>query len=104
MTLMGEHDLATSSRLLEQLLSLVEEGKSLVIDVAHAGFMDLSVLHALEQARDAAQRAGQRFVLAWGTAIAVELVFDGTGAGSRFVRRQTREDAIMTASRDRRTN
>lgn len=60
--LLGEHDLRTKDRLLEELTAIVTD-RSLVIDVARATFIDSSVLHVLVDVDRQAAAQGTGLVL-----------------------------------------
>jgi anti-anti-sigma factor len=50
--LLGEHDISTTQALAERLSQLVESGSPLIFDLSDADFLDSSVIHVIEDARN----------------------------------------------------
>jgi anti-sigma B factor antagonist len=77
----GEHDLSSAPQLNQELEELIAEQRSVVVDLAHATFVDSSILAALLEARESSAEAGLelRLFMPDVTAPAVRRVVELTG-------------------------
>jgi anti-sigma B factor antagonist len=96
----GEHDLATAADLRTRLEAAAADGKSVVVDLTEATFIDSAVLRSLLAGRDAAAEAGARYVLALGdgTGHAVTRLFELTGLEERLTLVHGRDAAVAAAA------
>jgi anti-anti-sigma factor len=93
--LSGEHDLGTVPRVKEALAATASSGKSLLIDLCSATFVDSSILGALLEARRGALEAGRGFAVACsGEAEPVRRVLEVTGLADELPVHPTREAAL----------
>jgi anti-sigma B factor antagonist len=97
-SLVGEHDLRTKRRLLDQLTSLADGGP-LVIDLSRATFIDSSVLHALVETDRAATLNGTSVVIQVGPDQPARKVLEASGLLRHLASAPTREEAIELALR-----
>lgn len=104
--LRGEHDLSTAAGLRDQLTELVEDGSSVVVELALVSFMDSTVLGALLGGLRRARERGQDFalVIAADTDPAVRRVFELTGLFRAFPVYATREEALRVTRDARATS
>jgi anti-anti-sigma factor len=80
----GEHDLSTAADLKAVLRELISEGRSTVVDLGRATFVDSSILAVLLEAREDGETAGVGFTLSLPSATApgVRRVVEITGLGA----------------------
>jgi anti-sigma B factor antagonist len=97
--LSGEHDAYGAPRLEEQLLSLLAEDLSVVIDLTRATFLDSVTLFLLLRARKLAAERGLGFSLQLGPEAGkhVHRAFELTKLTSVFAIAPTREGAVTAA-------
>ena len=83
-TLEGEHELYTATKLQRRLHALVGEGVGIVVDLSRATFLDSSIVSVLLQTRDDARAAGTPFsiVIDDTTGESVRRMLDVTGLHS----------------------
>lgn len=94
----GEHDLKTASKLREQLAAATAEGLAVVVDLSDATFIDSSILGTLIDARQQAHERDQGFALLFGDgAEPVRRVLEVTGLEETFPVHADREAAIREA-------
>jgi anti-anti-sigma factor len=103
-TLVGEHDVASSTRLANEIAVLLDDGLGVVVDLRDATFVDSETLSALLAARHDAEEAALGFTLALSNqgSPQVHRVLDQTGLGAAFASFPTVEAAV-TAARGGRT-
>jgi anti-sigma B factor antagonist len=79
--LAGEHDLSSAAEVAKTLEELISEGRSLVVDLSAAAFVDSSILAALLEARERSRSEGVDLTLSVPpeTAPAVRRVVEITG-------------------------
>lgn len=84
--LAGEHDAYSSSRLENELIVLLEEGRRIIVDLREATFIDSTTLSALLAGRNAADRRGLGLVLVLSERgfTPVHQILDITGLRSEF--------------------
>lgn len=93
--LQGEHDLGTVPQVREALAAASAGGKSLLVDLSSATFVDSSILGALLEARRSAVEAGRGFAVACsGDAEPVRRVLEVTGLADELPVHSTREAAL----------
>ena len=94
-TLIGEHDAFTSTRLQHELAMLLDEGVRIVVDLHEATFIDSQTLSALLGARHQAEQASLGFALALSPNgyTQVHRVLELTHLGTAFAVFPTVEDA-----------
>ena len=95
----GEHDLSTVPELRERLESLIEGEVSVAVDLAHATFVDSSVLAALIAADKLSAERGLGFAVALppDSAEGVRRVIDVTGLADALTLRESAVDATEAA-------
>ena len=95
----GEHDISTVPSLRDELGAVIRKGTPLVIDLTGATFLDSSVLRALLEARQQAEKQNLGFAVALDSSEApgVKRVLEITGLMSVFPVLPARERAIETA-------
>lgn len=96
-TLVGEHDLATTDALAESLGSLLRAGHQLVVDLSEAEFIDSSVLNALIEADGFARERGSSLVLQLGTTSVVRRAIETSGILRHLRSASSRAEAITAA-------
>ncbi len=96
--LVGEHDAYSSSRLENELVVLLEEGRRIIVDLRDATFIDSTTLSTLLAGRNAAERRGLGLVLvlSGGTFTPVHQILDITGLRSEFAIFDDVEDAVRS--------
>jgi anti-sigma B factor antagonist len=96
--LVGEHDAYSSSRLENELLVLLDEGRRIVVDLRDATFIDSTTLSALLAGRNAADRRGLGLVLVLSdqSFTPVHQILDITGLRSEFAIFGDVEDALRS--------
>ena len=93
--LTGEHDLGTVPRVREALVSAAADGKSVIVDLSSATFVDSSILGALLEARRAAHDSDRGFAVACsGEAEPVRRVLEVTGLAEELPVHPNREAAV----------
>ena len=77
----GEQDLTSEPELKQRLRELIDEKRSIVVDLGEATFLDSSILAAVLEAREVSQEAGVELTLSMPavTAPAVRRVVEITG-------------------------
>ena len=88
--LLGEHDISTTQALAERLSQLVESGSPLIFDLSDADFLDSSVIHVIEDARN---RGVQLAVVAPPDAKLVRRLLEITGLVEKIPVFPTRAEA-----------
>lgn len=101
-TLYGEHETYGAVALERRLTTLAQRGRTLVVDLGRATFVDSAVLGALLRARTLAEREGVGFVLVLGEARepAIPRIFEVTGLLRAFRTARSRGEALASL-RDR---
>src|SRR5436305_4069264 len=96
----GEHELYGALKLQRQVRALIDEGVSLVIDLAHATFLDSSIVSVLLQTRREAReaRTGFSIIVSDATGEPVRRMFEITGIGSILPVVGSRKAALARAS------
>lgn len=79
----GEIDVATAPQIESQLISMIDGGSSVALDLAEVTFIDSSGLRALVTARQRAEEKAVAFSLA-GRSAAVERLLQVTGLDAVF--------------------
>lgn len=93
--LTGEHDLGTVPRVREALVSAAVDGKSVIVDLSSATFVDSSILGALLEARRSASDSDRGFAVACsGEAEPVRRVLEVTGLAEELPVHPNREAAV----------
>jgi anti-sigma B factor antagonist len=92
--LIGEHDLSTASEVRNSLALLLESGADVVVDLSETRFIDCSIIHALEDGEQLAERRGVRVILQSPTHVMVRRVLELTGARQSWPVYGTRGEAI----------
>ena len=82
--LTGEHETFTAEKLRRELRTLVDEERSVVVDLSAATFLDSAVVGVILEARGRAQERGLKFALVMddNTGPAVQRLFELTGLGT----------------------
>src|SRR6266536_2911658 len=103
-TLIGEHDAFSATRLENELAVLLDDGTGVVVDLRDASFIDSQTLSVLLSARRQAEEAdlGFTLVLSNDAYTQVHRLLDLTGLGAAFAAFPTLEEASR-AVRGRRT-
>ena len=96
-TLVGEHDLATSKTLWDELERVVRAREAVIVDLSEAEFIDSSVLSTLLNADRLACQRGLCVTLQLATARPVERILEVSGLDSRFGIARSRQEAIAAA-------
>lgn len=99
--LVGKQDISTEWRLSTALRSLVEEGRSLVIDLSEVEFLDSSVVNNVLQAYRLMED-GAALVLQLDTSAATHKLLELTGVLALLPAGQTRDQAVRAARAARR--
>ena len=96
----GEHELYGALKLQRQVRALIDEGVSLVIDLAHATFLDSSIVSVLLQTRREAREAriGFSLVVDDTTGESVRRMFEITGLDTILPIVESRRAALARAS------
>ena len=95
----GEHDLNTAPQLRQRLNEEIEEGRTIVVDLSPASFVDSSILGVILDGRRGAEGAGLGFAVAQANgAQAVSRVLEITGLRSELPVHASRADAVEAAS------
>ena len=97
----GEHETHGALALERTLLELPRRGRSLVVDLSGATFVDSAVLGALLRARARADQVGAALVLVLGedSGRAIPRILRITGLLRKFETAQTRAEAVAAARR-----
>ena len=97
--LVGEHDTYSAGRLDNELAVLLDEGRSIVVDLRDTEFIDSVTLSVLLAARRQAEQAGLGFtlVLPRRTYTQVHQLLDLTGLGAIFGIFGTLDEALAAA-------
>lgn len=90
----GEFDLTSARTLDDEIDRALERGKSLILDLSEATFIDSSIIHILSRASKAARRREQTLVLQLGTAAIVERVIEISGIDQVLPRAHDRQEAV----------
>lgn len=96
LVLAGEIDIATSGRFRAIVETAVDEGCSLVADMAEVTFMDSSMLRELLRAHRDLAASGRRFLLAAPQA-PVRRLLELTGTATLFASAESRDEALSDA-------
>lgn len=95
----GEHDLNTAPQLRQRLNEEIEEGRTIVVDLSPASFVDSSILGVILDGRRGAEAAGLGFAVAQANgAQAVSRVLEITGLRGELPVHASRADAVDAAS------
>ncbi len=96
--LVGEHDAYSSPRLESELVTLIEEGRRIIVDLRDATFVDSTTLSALLSGRDAAGRRGLDLVLVLSenSYTPVHQILGITGLRSEFTIVDDVDDALQS--------
>jgi anti-anti-sigma factor len=80
-SLSGEHELYAALKLRERICSLLESGRSIVVDLSETVFVDSSIVGVLLEAKQLAAERGADYsvVLGEATGEAVRRMFEMTG-------------------------
>ncbi len=94
-TLVGEHDAFSATRLENELAVLLDDGTGVVVDLRDATFIDSQMLSVLLSARHQAENAdlGFALVLPDETYTQVHRLLDLTGLGAAFATFPTLDEA-----------
>jgi len=97
--LVGEHDAYSAGRLEGELAVLLDEGRSIVVDLRDTEFVDSTTLAAMLRARRDAERLGLGFtlVLPRRDYTQVTRLLDLTGLASTFAICDTLDDGLNSA-------
>ena len=97
--LIGEHDAHSASRLTHELMTLLDDGFCVVVDLSGATFVDSYALSVLLSARFQAEAAELGFVLVRppGSHSQVNRILDVTGLGAAFAVVPTVDEALAAA-------
>jgi|SRR5436190_24053634 len=98
----GEFDIDAAPMVVDHADRVLAGGKDLIINLSDATFIDSSIIHALFKANEAAESAGRKFVLQFGTHAAVERVLSITGADTSLPTAPTRTQAIEVIEQPKR--
>jgi anti-anti-sigma factor len=96
-TLLGEHDLASTPELQASLLPLIAEDLGVVVDCTETAFIDIATLRSLLEADDALRGRGRRLAVLLATACPVERLFEMAGADRWLTIATERSAAIRLA-------
>ncbi len=98
-TLEGEHELYSATKLQSRLHELIGEGVGIVVDLSRATFLDSSIVSVLLQTRDEARAAETPFsiVIDDTTGESVRRMFEVTGLNSILPIVDSREAALSRA-------
>ncbi len=98
-SLEGEHELYSATKLQRRLQALIGEGVGIVVDLSRATFLDSSIVSVLLQTRDDVRAAGTPFsiVIDDTTGESVRRMFDITGLTSILPIVGSREAALSRA-------
>lgn len=92
--LQGEFDFNDADTIVDRARRALESHRHLIVNLSDVTFIDSSIVHALFKAQAAAEKAGRRFVLQFGTHAIVERVLSITEADTKFVTAPNRAEAI----------
>lgn len=94
----GEHDISTAPVLRERLDEALLGARHVIVDLAHASFLDSSILGALLEARRQAHERSTGFVVCLGSdpEAGVRRILEITGLFPVFPVVETREAALET--------
>jgi anti-anti-sigma factor len=92
--LQGEFDFNDADTIADHARRALESHRHLIVNLSDVTFIDSSIVHALFKAQAAAEDAGRRFVLQFGTHAIVERVLSITEADTKFVTAPSRSEAI----------
>lgn len=95
--LVGEHDILSGDRLATLLRGLLEEGRSVVVDVGETTFLDSCGLRALFAAARAAAAHDRRLVLQVAPGDTVHRVLEVSGLTATLPTAATRAEALELA-------
>lgn len=95
--LVGEHDILSSDRLATVLRGLLEEGRSVVVDLGETSFLDSGGVRALFAAARAAAAHEQRLVLQVAPGDTVHRVLEVSGLTATLPSARTRAEALTLA-------
>ncbi len=102
-TLIGEHDAFSATRLENELAVLLDDGTGVVVDLRDASFIDSQMLSVLLSARHQAEEAdlGFTLVLSNDAYTQVHRLLDLTGLGAAFATLPTLDRAVAAVARAR---
>ncbi len=95
--LLGEHDLASANSLTEAFAPVLESGRSVVLDVRSADFIDCSIIHRIFRARADATARSLGFSLCLGSDSIVQRALELTGALDEIPHADTVAGAVALA-------
>ena len=98
--LLGEHDLASANALTEALSPVLQSGRSVVLDLRSAEFIDSSIIHRIFHARSDATARSLGFSLCLGPDSIVKRALQLTGALDEMPHADTLADAVALADPD----
>jgi anti-sigma B factor antagonist len=100
LALEGEHDIYTAPKLRDKLVTLIDAGPSLIVDLSETTFVDSSILGALLNARQQAIEAETGFAVCVSPDAdpAVRRIFEMTGLTDTLPVLETLELATEAAS------
>jgi anti-anti-sigma factor len=98
-TLVGEHDSLSSTRVANEIAVLLDDGVGVVVDLREATFVDSETLSALLAARHAAEAASLGFTLVLSNRASTQVdgLLDLTGLRGAFATFPTLEAATAAA-------
>ena len=95
--LLGEHDLASANSLTEAFAPVLESGRSVVLDVRSAEFIDCSIIHRIFRARADATARSLGFSLCLGSDSIARRALELTGALDEIPHADTVAGAVALA-------
>ena len=98
--LLGEHDLASANALTEALAPVLESGRSVVLDVRSAEFIDSSIIHRIFRARADATARSLGFSLCLSSDSIARRALELTGALDEIPHADTVTGAVALADPD----
>ena len=98
-SLLGEHDIATADDVSTALVTLLDKGAGVVVDLTETTFVDCSIMHVLDESQRFPSQDGARLSILLATSPIVRRVFELLSALSEWPVHGTRADAIRAVSR-----
>jgi anti-anti-sigma factor len=94
--LTGEHETFTAEKLRHELHALIDEGRTIVVDLSETTFLDSAVVGVILEARGEAQSRGVKFALVMddNTGPAVQRLFELTGLSAFLPIADSRDAAL----------
>jgi anti-sigma B factor antagonist len=94
--LTGEHETFTAEKLRLELHSLLDEERTIIVDLSESTFLDSAVVGVILEARGLALERGRKFALVMddNTGPAVQRLFELTGLGAFLTIASSRDAAL----------